>query len=53
MSLKKGPTAAEIGRLGGLKGGQSKSPAKQAASRRNAEKARAAKKPVAISSKAV
>ncbi len=40
MSLKRGPTAAEIGRLGGLKGGKSTSPKKRAAARINMAKAR-------------
>lgn len=40
---RKNPAAVQLGRLGGLKGGKSKSKAKVAAGRKNAAKARAAK----------
>lgn len=38
--MKKNPAAVQLGRLGGLKGGQSKSKAKQAAARKNVARAR-------------
>jgi hypothetical protein len=39
----KNPAAVELGKLGGAKGGKSKSPAKLAAVRKNLTKAREAK----------